>query len=257
MAQQEGGGWHGRFLIAVAIACMSGIPSTPDTPRAMTSAKRTPSREDLTADMETFVEDRFWYGLHTVVEIDALIDKEADTDGGFDLARVKAFAATMLAEKRAAEAQWPQVTDCDKIDRVFDRLLEQRICALQYVGDTLDDGFGSVSDAINADGVPEDRYMGYCFYHSQDIDHALQGNGLMLAFGYLDSDAPQDAVPVGQMICEALRQEGLKVKWDGTHKRRIELPGLRWQRRTPGGAVPAARAPTRLTRRFISSVGLP
>lgn len=184
--------------------------------------------------MESYVGGLFWYGFHTVAEIHALIDKEAATDGGFDLDRIKAFAANTLAEKRAVEAQWPQTTDCDKLDRVFEQLNQQRICALQYVGDTMDDGYGSVSDTINADGVPEDRYMGYCFYHSQDMDRALQGDGLMLAFGYLDSDEPKDAVPVGQMICDALRQEGLEVKWDGTHKRRIELPRLRWQRRTPG-----------------------
>ncbi|KRC08610.1 hypothetical protein ASE11_22870 [Hydrogenophaga sp. Root209] len=191
--------------------------------------------------MEVYVGGLFWYGFHTVAEIHALIDKEAATDGGFDLDLIKAFAANTLAEKRAAEAQWPQTTDCDKLDRVFDQLNQQRICALQYVGDTLDDGYGSVSDTINADGVPQDRYMGYCFYHRQDMDHALQGDGLLLAFGYLDSDNPKDAVPVGQMICDALRQEGLEVKWDGTHKRRIELPGLRWQRRTPGLASSDAR----------------
>ncbi len=184
--------------------------------------------------MEVYVGGLFWYGFHTVAEIHALIDKEAATDGGFDLDLIKAFAANTLAEKRAAEAQWSQTTDCDKLDRVFDQLNQQRICALQYVGDTMDDGYGSVSDTINADGVPQDRYMGYCFYHRQDMDHALQGDGLLLAFGHLDSDNPKDAVPVGQMICDALRQEGLEVTWDGTHKRRIELPGLRWQRRTPG-----------------------
>jgi hypothetical protein len=39
---------------------------------------------------------------------------------------------------------------------------------------------------------------------------------------------------VAQAICEALRQEGLAVVWNGSTTRRIQLPQLSWQRRTPG-----------------------
>ena len=190
--------------------------------------------DDATEDMVAEVEGRIWYGFDSPGDIDALIDQRAAAGDGFDVDKVKAFALATLAKKRAAEAGWAQTTDCDKLDRVFARLQAQGICALQYAGNTADDGYEAVSDAINAEGVPEDRYMGYCFFHSQDIDQALEGKGLLLAFGYLDSDDAKDAIPVGRTICEALRQEGFETDWNGSPKRRIGVPKLRWQRRTPG-----------------------
>lgn len=183
--------------------------------------------------MEAYVGGLFWYGFHTVAEIHALIDKEAATDDGFDFDLIKAFAANTLAEKRAAEAQWPQTTDCDKLDRAFARLHEQGVCALHCTGDTQDDGFEALSDALDDD--LEERYHGYCFYYSQDIDHALEEDGLLLAFGHIDMSEVKDEehVAVGRLVCEALRQEGLEVEWSGSKKRRIALPQFVWRRRTP------------------------
>jgi hypothetical protein len=203
----------------------------------MSNAKRPqPSQEELTEDMEARVEDWFWYGFESATEIDAAIDADAAAGEGFDISKVKAFAVTMLAKKRAAEAQWPQTTDCDKLDRAFARLHEQGICALQCAGDTMDDGIEAVREVLMDESIPEDRYHGYCFYYSQDIDSVLDEEELLLVFGHVDrSEAKEkDHIAVGQTICEALRQAGLTVDWDGSPKRRIGVPQLRWQRRTPG-----------------------
>jgi hypothetical protein len=194
-----------------------------------------PARDDATDDMAACVENWIWYGVHPAGGIDALIDEGAAAGDGFDIDEVKAFAATTLAKKRATEAGWPPTTDCDRLDRAFARLHGQGICALHCAGDTQDDGFEAVRDALDEDGVAEDRYHGYCFYVSQDIDRALDGEGLLLAFGHLDRSEAKDAdhTAVGQTLCEALRHEGLAVEWNGSTKRRINLPSLRWQRRTP------------------------
>lgn len=200
----------------------------------MTQEKRPPpAQEELTEDMEASVESWFWYGFHSAAGIDAEIDADAAAGQGFDISKVKAFAAAMLAKKRAAEAGWPPSTDCDRLDRAFARLREQGICALHCAGDTQDEGFEAVSDALEEEGVPQDRYHGYCFYYSQDIDHALDEEGLLLAYGDIDRNDQKACIAVGQTICEALRHEGLKVDWNGSTKRRIAVPQLRWQRRTP------------------------
>ena len=191
--------------------------------------------DDATDDMAAQVENWIWYGFQSADEIDALIDEGAAADDGFDLAQVKDFAVSTLAKKRTAEATWPQTTDCDQLDRAFARLHEQGICALHGAGDTQDDGFEAVVDALSEEGVPEDRYHGYCFYVSQDIDHALDDDGLLLAYGHLGrSEATEEEhVAVGKRVCEALRHEGLKVDWNGSTNRRIHLPSFRWQRRSP------------------------
>jgi hypothetical protein len=192
--------------------------------------------DDATDDMAAVVENEIWCGLQSADGIDALIDEAAAAGDGFDVHRVKAFAASTLAKKRTTEATWPVTTDCDQLDRAFVRLNEQGICALHGTGNTQDDGFDAVVDALSVEGVPEDHFHGYCFYGSQDIDHALDGEGLLLAFGHLGRSEATDTehVAVGQRVCEALRQAGLEVAWDGSSKRRIALPRLNWRRRTPG-----------------------
>jgi hypothetical protein len=189
--------------------------------------------DDATDDMRSMVREWVWYGYDGAEQIDRWIDANAADGDGFDVAWIKAFAAALLAKKRAAEATWPEETDCDRLDRAFDALNEQGICALQCAGNTLDDGFEAVGNAINADDVPEDRFMGFCFFHSQDLDRALGGDGLMLAFGHLDSQDAADFVAVGRKVCEVMAQHGLQTEWNGSDNSRINLPGLRWQRRTP------------------------
>lgn len=176
-----------------------------------------------------------WYGFESPESIDATIDEDAAGGDAFDTGKVKATAARELAKKRRAEAGWPRTTDCDRLDRAFVRLHELGICAVHLAGVTVQDGLSIVSDMLSDEDIPEDRYHGFCFYHSQDLDHALDGEDLLLAFGFVESDeSPEQAqVEVGRLICEALRHEGLKVDWNGTVHERIALPQMQWQRRSP------------------------
>jgi len=188
---------------------------------------------DATEDMRVQVLEWVWYGYYTAAAILRWIDEGAAEGGGFDHGWIKAYATAVFEKKRAAEATWPQETDCDRLDNAFGRLNEQGVCALQWAGNTISEGMESVSDAINDEGVPEGRYQGFCFFHSQDIDRALGDEGLMLAFGPVDSDEDEDAVRIGRLVCEAFQREGLQTDWKGTADSRINLPRLRWQRRTP------------------------
>lgn len=189
--------------------------------------------DDDTEDMLTDVTEAIWHGFDSPAEIDAMIDRDAESGAGFDVQTVKAITAETLAKKRRAEAAWPQTTDCDRLDRAFDRLHEQGILALQCAGNTLDDGMEWVNEQLAHESVADGQYTGFCFFHSQDIDHALDGDGLQLAFGPVDSDEEKDAVAVGHQVCQTLHQEGLATLWNGSADVRIGLPGFCWQRRTP------------------------
>lgn len=188
-----------------------------------------------TGDMMHLVVNWIWYGFHSVGELDEQIDAEAEDDDEIDVDQVKAFAAKELKKKRAAEARWQPVTDCDRLDKAFQRLTAKGICAIHFPesGYTMDDGRAAVIQAVQAEDDSQDGFVGYCFYHAQDIDRALEDEGLLVAFGSTVSEADEDDVRIGQTVCEALQQEGLQTEWNGTVKRRIHLPGMRWQRRTP------------------------
>jgi len=191
--------------------------------------------DNMTDTMMGLVDGWVWYGSHSVDELDEQIDADFEDGQDFDIERVKAYAATVLRDKRADEADWPPVTDCDRLDRAFDRLRAQGLCVVQFPesGYTMQHGEAAVVAAMNAEDAPPEGYTGCCFYHAQDIDNALNGEGLWLAFGSLESDEDEDDVRVGRLVCEALNHEGLQTEWNGTRRHRIRLPRLRWQRRTP------------------------
>lgn len=190
--------------------------------------------DDETDTMRGVVKDFIWYGYHSAAAIDDFIDACAAQGDAFDLPRIKAYARAEMARKRAAEAQWPAPTDCDRLDHAFAHLIGQGFCALQWPGDTLDDGLNAVFKVVNGDDVPYERYTtGFCFFHSQDMDHALNGEGMSVAFGHVDPESDEDDARMGRLVFEALEWAGLKPEWNGSADRRIFLPTLRWQRRSP------------------------
>src|SRR5262245_35920175 len=90
-----------------------------------------------------------------------------------------------LAGKATAEKTWPHVTDCDRLDPVFTELDRGGVFALQNAGDTMSDGCSDVGERL----AERDRNLkGYCFCHGQDLERAVAGSGLMLAFGNLDAE---------------------------------------------------------------------
>jgi hypothetical protein len=70
---------------------------------------------------------------------------------------------------------------------------------------------------------------GYAFYHMQDTERAVVGDGVYLAYGAIE-EGPFAATRIAQEICDALRAEGLVVEWDGTVEKRV-LVKLDWKRR--------------------------
>lgn len=194
------------------------------------------STDDGTETMLSEVVSAIWYGIESAEKIDALIADAAAERDPFDVNQVQATAARELAKKRLVEQAWPPVTDCDRLDRAFARLHQLGICALHCPGDTHEQAIDAVVEVLMDDDTPQDHYHGYCFYLSQDLDHALDNEGLLLAHGHMDRSEAEESqhVAVAEAICEALRQAGLEVEWNGSTNRRIALPRLQWQRRTPG-----------------------
>lgn len=191
--------------------------------------------DDDTDDLQRDVIHAIWYGFDAPEAVQALIDEHIEQGLEFDVDKVKATLEREFAKKRSAEAQWPAITDVDKLERAFLRLHDQGICALHSAGDTQEQGIEAVADVITDDDTPEDKYQGYVFYSTQDLEGALDNEGLLLAHGHVDRSEAQEAqrVAVAQTICDVLKLEGFEVDWNGSTNRRIHLPTFRWQRRSP------------------------
>jgi hypothetical protein len=145
-----------------------------------------------------------------------------------DAATLRAFLDAEFARKAAEEEGWPDTTDCDRLDAAFAALAGEGILGLHDAGFTMADGHSEAAEAL-AD-APSGRYFGYAFYHRQDVERAIAGGGLWIAFDHVDGDVP-DKLRVGRLVGSALEKAGLRPVWEGDPEQRIALPGFDWKRR--------------------------
>lgn len=165
---------------------------------------------------------------HRIIEI---VCEEMHEEGEIDRDEVEYAVRRAAREMKEARRNWPPDTDCDKLNRVFGALNQNGIVALQYAGYTQSDGYQDVQEAFRQH-ANRTSVFGYCFYHAQDLEAALRGEGLYLAFGPIDpSNEEQDGSRVGALVMEQLTKHGLTASWSGAFSQRIHIPVLDWKRR--------------------------
>ena len=146
-------------------------------------------------------------------------------------AEVSSELDAQFAEYEQEKLTYPTPTDCDRLDDAFRLMNESGVVAIQNAGYTQSDGFEDVSEVYNQHPNKE-SVLGYCFYHGQDLERAVNGDGLYFAFGPVNpADEQTVGVDVGNVVREALENSGLPVEWDGTFENRLRIPKLKWQKR--------------------------
>jgi len=172
------------------------------------------------------IKTHVWSGFYDEDDVYRMIEDVLDEDA--DEALLRAAVLPEFQRKREAETSWPTTTDCDRLDDAFAELNADGIIALHNTGMTMSDGEGDVGQALRERG--RSRIRGFCFYHGQDVDSAVGGDGLWIAFGDVDAIAEQKRA-VGQQIKACLERHGLHVEWNGDPERRLSIPKLDWKRR--------------------------
>jgi hypothetical protein len=168
-----------------------------------------------------------WSGFYNPDRVQEMIDDILEDDANEDL--VRAAVNLEFKAKEAAEATWPSQTDCDRLDAAFEALSANGIIALQNAGFTMSDGRDDVGDVLSTRVRSEIK--GYCFYHGQDVERAVHGDGLWLAFGDRDAD-PHQKTEIGKRIRSILESYGFEVEWNGDPETRLCIPRLDWKRRS-------------------------
>jgi hypothetical protein len=193
------------------------------------------SEESVAADRR-YLLDRtryeVWSGYYSRDELLESLDESLEDEeiGELERRRYVAFLEAELARKAAAAKDWPKVTDCDRLDEAFAALNAQGIMALQNAGYTMSDGASDIAEALDEAG--RENFLGYCFFHFQDLERVVDGHPLLLAFGDID---PADVrkLEAGRIVEAVMKQSGFDVQWNQDTETRIELHGLKWQRRGP------------------------
>jgi hypothetical protein len=202
-------------------------------------------REDLRFQVEVSVRSGIGSEETVLDAIGLLVDDilgEPDEDLKSEL---EAYARELLEEMRRNESRWTERTTNDAIDAAFDDLNAAGIVALQDAGYTQSDGWADVNERA-ARLRPQPR--GATFYHRQDLERGLAGEGLWLTFGAYDDGEEHDAasVAVGREIFDVLVRHGVGARWNGTTTQRIQISPFEWRKRrftrAPGGGDGPARA---------------
>lgn len=125
---------------------------------------------------------------------------------------------------------WETETDFDKLTEAFDKLNTLGIVSLHNAGMTRQDGESDCEEIyieLKEKGI---QLKGFCYYHWQDIERAVNDGNLFIGFGDFKNNK-KEALAVGNQIASTLESFGLKLNWDKTNNTRIEIINLKWQKR--------------------------
>lgn len=188
---------------------------------------------DAEATAREYIERYVRYGFYRPAEVEEIVGEDV-LGGELPHKRVRELVKAEVARQKVEQESWPEVTDCDRLDRAFAALRSEGILAIHNAGMTPSEGIAEMSEQYRAAGGKKSGIVGYCFYHRQDMEYALTSQKLGLAFGDIDGDDGR-GVEVGQRVRRALAAAGLRVAWTGSIRDKLDISGLHWQRRRKAG----------------------
>lgn len=181
--------------------------------------------QEVQEEIQGCIDTGFYNQEETLEKIQDLFYDETLDENWLKEAIAKTYNARLEEQK-----EWPELTDVDKLDLAFEELDQQDIITLHMAGYTMSDGESDAGERYHELKEEGRQMKGYCFYHGQDVEGAIEGVGLYLAFADDISD-PAQVIAVGEQIVAAMTKQGFTVIWDGTGQTRILLSPFNWQNR--------------------------
>jgi hypothetical protein len=187
--------------------------------------------DDIIEDLRGHIERDVAAGFRSADEIIESVVEVMDGEAEPAMLRAAAERLTQAAMTAhlTAQATWPPVTDCDRLDASFAELDRRGIVARQDFSCCGTCGAGEIRTEMEDVAAMGRPVRGYAFYHMQDTEAAAEGQGLYLAYGSAD-EGELPALGIAGEIVDVLRTQGLAVTWDGTWNKRIQV-SLDWKRR--------------------------
>jgi hypothetical protein len=182
-------------------------------------------------EMSTHIECAVTAGFVPAAEIGADVAElySAEADPAVLAVAARRMAGEALREHLLEQAYWPDVTDCERLDAAFSRLERAGIICRHNYACCGSCGAAEMRDLLDAQRRAGRDVRGYVFYHQQDTERAIEGDGLLLNFGAAAGGAAA-ALAIGREVVAVLSEHGLCVEWNGEWSRRIGVE-LDWKRR--------------------------
>lgn len=185
----------------------------------------------LEAETQTEIASMVRSGFYDRERLIEVFTEEMDAPGELNASDVASAIDEQFTAYEQEKLSYPATTDCDRLDVAFAKMNERGVIAIQNAGYTQSDGYDDVGE-VYSQRPDKESVLGYCYYHGQDLERAINGDGLCFAFGPVDpADEQTVGVDVGNIVREELENSGLSVDWDGTFEKRLSVPKLSWQKR--------------------------
>ena len=181
--------------------------------------------EEIEFEIATLINSGF-YGEDEVLEI--IEEQFIDEDISFD--SIEKSVSLKYNEKIAIEEKWSENTDFDRLKKCFDDLSKEKIVAIHNAGYTLNEG---IEDSFQIFYHLQDKKLkpeGFCFYHFQDIEEAIEYDSLFLAFGDFEN-SEEKALENGKKIVDVLGKNGFTTIWDENINKRIKIKPFHWKKK--------------------------
>jgi hypothetical protein len=182
-----------------------------------------------------WVDDRIRHGVFAGFLDPSVLRDETFNDYKNDLAHdelrkvIDGWMEKYLAEYYAVQADWPPITDCDRLDCAFALLQERGIVARQDYSCCWNCGLGEICLEVQAMQQHGETVRGYTFYDMQNTQGAVRGSPLYLYYGSVE-EGEATALVIGREIVEELTHFGLATRWNGNWEDLITVE-LDWKRR--------------------------
>lgn len=184
-------------------------------------------RGDIDAALRALVGGAFAPRQEVWYVVDDICEQGADADA------LRAYASAELErlwkEQRALETSWSGATDCDRLDKAFADLEERGIVCRQDFTCCGNCGVAEIGAELNEAERRGVHVRGYAFYHQQDTERAVEGDGIYLNYG-AEKEGEAAALAIAREIVTTLKHHGLDPNWSGSIGQRIHVP-LVWRRR--------------------------
>ncbi|WP_299249176.1 hypothetical protein [uncultured Cytophaga sp.] len=165
---------------------------------------------------------------------DNIIEEVEDNEFEDEISKkwIKATIKSEFEKLKMESKSWENPTKTEKLIAAFEELRTLNIIALHNAGYTMSDGESDVVEveiALRENGIESD---GYCFYHQQDLERAMdyKAPSLMIAFQKVNNTDDAVTIRVGKLVVAILKSHDLNVVWDESVNKKIELPGFAWQK---------------------------
>jgi hypothetical protein len=162
-----------------------------------------------------------------IESIAEMFEEEDDFDEDWLAETIEAYCN----EHRDNSFNWSKPTDFDRLDAAFTELIKQKIVCLHNAGYTKQDAIGDCEEAIDALDDIGIEAIGYCYYHNQDLQGAIDPTSRTLLLGY-DSfiDDSKETLMIANAIVAVLKAHHFAITWNGTIQQRIQIDNINWQK---------------------------